>query len=73
MTAVEATTLAPASHLKGWDRIELWVGNARAMAGFLTAAFGFHVSAYAGPETGVPTVVVPPRTRRHPASSSRPG
>jgi 4-hydroxyphenylpyruvate dioxygenase len=44
---------APAARLKGWDSIELWVGNARAMAGFLCSAFGFGVSAYAGPETGV--------------------
>ncbi len=44
---------APAARLQGWDSIELWVGNARAMAGFLSAAFGFRVTAYAGPETGV--------------------
>ena len=43
MTAVEGTTLAPASHLKGWDCIEFWVGNARATAGFLMSAFGFRV------------------------------
>ena len=29
------------------------MGNARATAGFLCSAFGFHVSAYAGPETGI--------------------
>ena len=52
MTAVEGTTLAPASHLKGWDSLEFYVGNARATAGFLTAAFGFRVTAYAGPESG---------------------
>ena len=28
------------------------MGNARAFAGFLAAAFGFDVVAYAGPETG---------------------
>ena len=38
--------------LLGWDAIELWVGNARAVAGFLSSAFGFRVTAYAGPETG---------------------
>jgi 4-hydroxyphenylpyruvate dioxygenase len=43
----------PAAHLLGWDCIELWVGNARAMSGFLTGAFGFTCTAYAGPETGV--------------------
>jgi 4-hydroxyphenylpyruvate dioxygenase len=46
------TVLAPAARLRGWDSIEFYVGNARAMAGFLTAAFGFRVTAYAGPETG---------------------
>jgi 4-hydroxyphenylpyruvate dioxygenase len=44
---------APAAHLLGWDCIEFWVGNARAMAGFLMSAFGFTCTAYAGPETGV--------------------
>ncbi|MBV9666404.1 MAG: 4-hydroxyphenylpyruvate dioxygenase [Actinobacteria bacterium] len=37
----------------GWDCIEFWVGNARAMAGFLMSAFGFTCTAYAGSETGV--------------------
>ena len=44
---------APATHLLGWDCVEWWVGNARAFAGFLMSAFGFHCTAYAGPETGV--------------------
>ncbi len=44
---------SPAAHLLGWDCIELWVGNARAFAGFLMSAFGFRCTAYAGPETGV--------------------
>ena len=51
----DATPLAehPARPLLlGWDAIELWVGNARAFAGFLTSAFGFRFTAYAGPETG---------------------
>ncbi|MDW3220395.1 MAG: 4-hydroxyphenylpyruvate dioxygenase [Acidimicrobiales bacterium] len=51
MTATNAT--APAARLQGWDSIEMWVGNARATAGFLSAAFGFSITAYAGPETGV--------------------
>ena len=38
--------------LGGIDHVEWWVGNARAFAGFLAAAFGFEVVAYAGPETG---------------------
>src|SRR3954451_2474067 len=44
---------APAAGLLGWDCIEFWVGNARAFAGFLMGAFGFHCTAYAGPEPGV--------------------
>ena len=52
MTALDDTATAPAARLKGWDSIEFYVGNARATAGFLTAAFGFSVTAFAGPETG---------------------
>jgi 4-hydroxyphenylpyruvate dioxygenase len=49
-----APSIAPAgSRLQGWDCIEFWVGNARTMAGFLMAAFGFSCTGYAGPETGV--------------------
>jgi 4-hydroxyphenylpyruvate dioxygenase len=47
------TAEAPATHLLGWDCIEFWVGNARAMAAFFMGAFGFRCTAYAGPETGV--------------------
>ncbi|HLF40101.1 MAG TPA: VOC family protein, partial [Acidimicrobiia bacterium] len=43
-----------ALRLGGIDHVELWVGNARQAAGFLAAAFGFDITAYAGPETGVP-------------------
>ena len=39
--------------IKGWDHIELWVGNAKQAAYFYERAFGFHRIAYAGPETGV--------------------
>jgi 4-hydroxyphenylpyruvate dioxygenase len=53
MALTDTAPTTPAARLKGWDSIELWVGNARAMAGFLCSAFGFQVSAYAGPETGV--------------------
>ncbi|HVJ95497.1 MAG TPA: 4-hydroxyphenylpyruvate dioxygenase [Acidimicrobiia bacterium] len=45
----------PAAHILGWDCVEFWVGNARAMAGFLMSAFGFQCTAYAGPETGMRT------------------
>ena len=43
-----------AERLRGWDHIELWVGNARTTAQFFTSALGFRITAYAGPETGVP-------------------
>ncbi len=51
-TSPVATPVATRSVLLGWDAVELWVGNARACAGFLSSAFGFRVTAYAGPETG---------------------
>ena len=53
MTSI-ASERAPADLIRGWDCIELWVGNARVTAGFLMSAFGFRCSAYAGPETGMP-------------------
>jgi 4-hydroxyphenylpyruvate dioxygenase len=39
--------------LDGWDHVELWVGNAKQAAFFYEQAYGFHRTAYAGPETGV--------------------
>jgi 4-hydroxyphenylpyruvate dioxygenase len=39
--------------LKGWDHLELYVGNAKQAAYFYEQAFGFTRTAYAGPETGV--------------------
>ena len=39
--------------LDGWDHVELWVGNAKQAAFYYESAFGFHRTAYAGPETGV--------------------
>ncbi len=39
--------------IEGWDHLELWVGNAKQAAYFYEHAFGFHLTAYAGPETGV--------------------
>ena len=56
MTTLEPATAVPAARLTGWDSVEFYVGNARATAGFLTAAFGFAVTAYAGPETGRPEI-----------------
>ena len=43
----------PVEYFLGWDHVEIWVGNARAMTAFLASAFGFAVTAYAGPETGL--------------------
>jgi 4-hydroxyphenylpyruvate dioxygenase len=51
MTLTDSPPLA--AHVRGWDCIEFWVGNARTTAGFLMSAFGFRCTAYAGPETGV--------------------
>ena len=48
-----ATAKSAAELLRGWDRVEFWVGNARTTAQFFCSAFGFRVTAYAGPETGV--------------------
>jgi len=42
-----------ASRILGWDHLEWWVGNARAVTAWLTGGFGFQVVAYQGPETGV--------------------
>lgn len=39
--------------IRGYDFIELWVGNARQAAHYYRHAFGFRLIAYAGPETGV--------------------
>jgi 4-hydroxyphenylpyruvate dioxygenase len=39
--------------LLGTDHIEFWVGNAKQAAYFYQVAFGFRLTAYCGPETGV--------------------
>ena len=39
--------------IRGWDHLELYVGNAKQSAYFYEHAFGFTQTAYAGPETGV--------------------
>jgi 4-hydroxyphenylpyruvate dioxygenase len=52
-TRATAAEVAPASLFLGWDHIEFWVGNARQAAHFLASAFGFSITAYSGPETGV--------------------
>src|ERR1043165_4956892 len=38
--------------LNGTDYVEFWVGNARQAAHYYRTAFGFHLAAYRGPETG---------------------
>src|SRR5438270_556914 len=38
--------------INGTDYIELYVGNAKQAAHYYRAAFGFHLIAYRGPETG---------------------
>ena len=40
--------------IRGWDHLEWWVGNARAVTAWMCSGFGFEVVAYSGPETGVP-------------------
>src|SRR6516225_6129658 len=52
-TTLAAPAPTVASRLLGWDHLEWWVGNARAVTAWLTSGFGFEVVAYAGPETGV--------------------
>ena len=39
--------------LNGTDHIEFYVGNAKQAAYFYQHAFGFQLTAYSGPETGV--------------------
>ncbi len=39
--------------LHGYDAVEFWVGNAKQAAHYYRRAFGFHLTGYAGPETGV--------------------
>ena len=53
-TALERNPVAtaPAPDLLGFDHLEWWVGNARHAAHFWASAFGFTITAYAGPETG---------------------
>jgi 4-hydroxyphenylpyruvate dioxygenase len=55
MAHTTQTKSAPtvAAQLLGWDHLEWWVGNARAVTAWLTSGFGFEVVAYSGPETGV--------------------
>ena len=51
-TTMHVPAPAPTERLTGWDHLELWVGNARAVSHFFMSGFGFRCEAYAGPETG---------------------
>jgi 4-hydroxyphenylpyruvate dioxygenase len=51
--ATAPVTTAPAPDLLGFSHLEWWVGNARHAAHFWAAAFGFSITGYAGPETGL--------------------
>jgi 4-hydroxyphenylpyruvate dioxygenase len=53
-TTLTAAPPTVASQLLGWDHLEWWVGNARAVTAWLTSGYGFEVVAYSGPETGRP-------------------
>ena len=57
MTRVTAAELSEPDQLSGrllgFDHLLWWVGNARHTAHFFCSGFGFRVTAYAGPETGV--------------------
>jgi 4-hydroxyphenylpyruvate dioxygenase len=52
-TALVRPSPTVASQILGWDHLEWWVGNARAVTAWLASGFGFEVLAYSGPETGV--------------------
>jgi 4-hydroxyphenylpyruvate dioxygenase len=55
VTLYSASTIErPADLLRGWDAIEWWVGNARAVAQLCVSGLGFRCVAYRGPETGSP-------------------
>jgi catechol 2,3-dioxygenase-like lactoylglutathione lyase family enzyme len=60
--------------LRGWDHLELYVGNAKQSAYFYEHAFGFTRTAYAGPETGVRDrasyVLEQPRPTARPSSGA---
>jgi 4-hydroxyphenylpyruvate dioxygenase len=52
-TAVRTPSPSVADLILGWDHLEWWVGNARAVTAWFASGFGFDILAYAGPETGV--------------------
>lgn len=52
-TTLARPSASVAEQILGWDHLEWWVGNARAVAAWLMSGFGFQVVAYCGPETGI--------------------
>ena len=69
-----ATTTGPsvADQILGWDHLEWWVGNARAVTAWLCGGFGFEVVAYCGPRRDSPTKLATYWARATSASSSPP-
>jgi 4-hydroxyphenylpyruvate dioxygenase len=51
-TTLARPATSVAQRILGWDHLEWWVGNARAVTAWLAGGFGFDVVAYRGPETG---------------------
>lgn len=52
MTQTKAGVAQDTFPLNGTDHIEFYVGNAKQAAHYYQSAFGFHLIAYRGPETG---------------------
>ena len=61
-----------ADQVLGWDHLEWWVGNARAVTAWLCGGFGFEVAAYCGPRLERQTGSATSCTRGISVSSSRP-
>ena len=52
MTQIKADVDRDTFPINGTDHIEFYVGNAKQAAHYYQSAFGFHLVAYRGPETG---------------------
>jgi 4-hydroxyphenylpyruvate dioxygenase len=52
LTKDQTTTQQDTFPINGTDYIEFYVGNAKQAAHYYQSAFGFHLVAYRGPETG---------------------
>ncbi len=53
MTSPTTESVTDTFPINGTDYIEFWVGNAKQSAMYYRAAFGFQLTGYRGPETGV--------------------